>query len=148
MKEKKASLGLLGMGFGSLALLLAIAHFWAGPFSTAPKPSLEQTVAEKAAALKRAAVAALKGEKSSQAPARNRSNLNIDKIADISAAILAGLAIVLGVFGYATHEPMRAAVGAAVLGSGALAFQFAVVALGAIILVILIVGVLSVMGGS
>jgi len=147
MSEKKASLGLFGMGFGALALLLAIVHFWAGPFSTEEKPSLEQTVAEKAAALKKAAIAALNGEKAQPAASTKRS-VDVDRIADISAAVLAGLAIVFGVFAYATHEPMRAAVSAAVLGSGALAFQFAVVALGAIIVVILIVGVLSAMGGS
>jgi len=135
------------MVFGALALLLAIVHFWAGPFTTATKPSLEQTVAEKAVALKKAAVAALKGEKVQSSTPTSRS-VDVDHITDISTAVLAGLAIVFGVFAYATHEPMRAAIGAAVLGSGALAFQFAVMALGAIIVVILIVGVLSAIGGS
>lgn len=147
MNGKNANASFFGMLFGSLALLLAIVHFWVGPFSTEPRPTLEQTVADKAAAFKKAAVAALKGEKA-QPVAPPRTTVNIDKIADVTAAVMAGLAIILGVFGYATHEPMRGAIGAAVLGSGALVFQFAVVALGAIILVILIVAVLTAMGGS
>jgi len=135
------------MIFGSLALLLAIVHFWAGPFSTKPTVTLEQTVAEKAVALKKAAMAALRGEKA-QPTTPPPSTVDIDKITDVSTAVMAGLAIILGVFAFATREPMRASVGSAALGIGALVFQFAVVALGAIILVILIVGVLSALGAS
>jgi len=41
MEESKSTLSFIGIGLGSIALLLAIVHFWAGPFSS--QPSLEQT---------------------------------------------------------------------------------------------------------
>ena len=45
--------------------------------------------------------------------------------------------------GFAKHEPVRVAGGAAVLGAGAIAFQFAALAVGAIIVAILIAAVIS-----
>ena len=60
MEPKKATTSFIGIGVGAVALLLALVHFWAGPFS--PQPSLEQTVAEKAVSIRDATIAALKGE--------------------------------------------------------------------------------------
>ena len=57
-----------------------------------------------------------------------------------------GLAIILGVVGFARKESVRAAGGAAVLGGIAMAFQFAVMALGAIVVAILIAAVISQIG--
>ena len=61
MEGRRSTMGFIGIGMGAIALLMAIVHFWAGPFS--PQPSLEKTVAEKAVAIKNATIAALKGEK-------------------------------------------------------------------------------------
>ncbi|MCB1760410.1 MAG: hypothetical protein KDI68_11615 [Gammaproteobacteria bacterium] len=130
-----------GIGIGSIALLLAIVHFWAGPFT--PQPTLEQTVAEKAVAIKKATIAALKGEEAPKARARA---LDTDQLIDIGAAVLGAMAIILGVIGYARKEPLRVAGGAALLGGSAIAFQFAVIALGAIVLAILVFAVLSQIG--
>jgi hypothetical protein len=142
MEDTKSKFSFIGIGLGSIALLLAIVHFWAGPFS--PQPTLEQTVAEKAVAIKQATIAALKGK---EAPApTTRSSMDTDQILSIVTALFGGLAIILGVFGYAKKEPMRVAGGAAVLGGGAIAFHFAVVALGAIVLAILVAAVLSQIG--
>lgn len=123
-------------------MLLAIVHFWAGPFS--PQPSLEKTVAEKAVAIKDATIAALKGEKLEEEvpPAQ----IDLDRGLHIATAVMGALAIILGVLGYATNESLRVAGGAALLGGIAMAFQFAVMALGAIIMAILIVAVISQIG--
>ncbi len=142
--EQKAHLSFIGMGMGSIALLLALLHFWAGPFS--PQPSLEQVVADKAVALKNKTIAALKGQ-DTEALQQGRK-FDRDRVADIVSASLGGLAIILAVFGIARREPMRVAGGAAVLGGGAIAFQFLALALGAIVLAILVAAVLSQIGIS
>lgn len=142
MEKENTTLSFIGIGIGSIALLLALVHFWAGPFS--PQPTLEQTVAEKAVAIKKATIAALKGEKS-PAPEQVKSR-DLDEILSIVTAVLGGLAIILGVIGYAKKEPMRVAGGAAILGGSAIAFQFLALALGAIIIAILIVAVLGNLG--
>ena len=144
MEEAESKYSFIGIGLGSVALLLALMHFWAGPFS--PQPTLENTVAEKAVAIKKATMAALKGQKTelqTQTPA-----MDADQLIRLSTSLLGGLAIILSVFGYAKKEPMRIAGGAALLGSSALAFQFITLAFGVIIVVILIAIVLSQIGIS
>jgi hypothetical protein len=142
MENRNAPLGFIGIGIGAIALLVAIVHFWAGPFS--PQPTLETTVAEKAVAIKNATVAALKGEK----PERKvlPSDIDLDKGLSIATGVLGGSAIILGVVGFAKGEPLRVGGGAAVLGGSAVAFQFAVVAVAALVGAILIAAVISVIG--
>ncbi|MCP2002318.1 hypothetical protein EC843_10948 [Buttiauxella sp. JUb87] len=50
----------IGLLVGTLALLLALFHFWAGPFTTHPA-TLETLVAEKTTSVREAAIAALMG---------------------------------------------------------------------------------------
>ncbi|MCX4186309.1 hypothetical protein [Methylophaga sp. OBS4] len=142
MDEPKSTLSFSGIGLGAIALLLAILHFWAGPFS--PQASIEQTVAEKAISIKQATIAALKSEEA--APSTQSRLMDLDQVASIATATLGGLAIIFGVIGFAKKEPLRVAGGAAVLGGSAIAFQFAVMALGAIVLAILVAAVLSQIG--
>lgn len=128
-----------GIAIGAIALLLAVTHFWAGPFDT--PPPLEQTVAEKAVALRDAAVAALRGQ-DYEAPTA-RSAWNVDRVAQLAVAVLAALAIIAAVGGFARGESGHAAGGALLLGATALAFQFAIAVLGALLVVFLIGVVLS-----
>ncbi len=143
METKKSLFSLIGIGLGSLALLMALFHFYAGPLS--PQPAIEDTVAEKAVAIRDATIAALKGEEREKEMV-DVSSLDLDKVMSIVTAMLGGLAIILGVIGFVRHEPLRAATGAAVLGGTAIAFQFLVVALGLIVGVILIAVILSQLG--
>ncbi len=141
MEQTKSTFSFIGIGLGSIALLLALVHFWAGPFSP---PTLERAVANKAAEIKEATLAALRGQ---EAPSsRSRLPMNADQALNIATAVLGGLAIILGVFGFAKKEPLRVAGGAAVLGGGAIAFQFAVIAVAAIVFAILVAAVLSQIG--
>jgi len=140
--EQQSKLGFIGIAFGSIALLLALVHFWAGPFS--PQPSLEQTVAEKAVAIKNATIAKLKGKEIDIS--QQKSPMDTDRILSITTAVLGGLAIILGVVGFAKKESLRVVGSAAVLGGGAIAFQFATLALGVIVAAILISAVLSQIG--
>jgi len=136
--EKKSTFGVIGMTFGAVALLLALIHFWGGPFS--PRPTLEQTVAETAAAIKEATVSALKGE---EAPSPERSSIDLDRATQLTTSVLGGMAVIFGLVGFVRHESLRAAGSAAALGAGAIAFQFAVLAIGAIVLAILVASVLD-----
>jgi hypothetical protein len=143
MQDQKSTIGFLGIGIGAMALLMAIVHFWAGPF--APQPSLERTVAEKAVAIRNATIAALKGEEIEEQTSSQRV-IGLDEGLRTATGVLGGLAIILGVVGFAKRESPRVAGGAAVLGGAAIAFQFAILALGAIVLAILIAAVISQIG--
>ncbi|MBT8052831.1 MAG: hypothetical protein HKN57_12995 [Xanthomonadales bacterium] len=142
MAEVNSKLGNIGLLVGALALLLALVHFYAGPFS--PQPTIETSVAEKAVAIRDATVAALKGEVIEKKT--YVSKMNLDKATYITTAVLGGLAVILGVVAFARKESTRVAVGAGLLGGLAIAFQFIGVALGIIVFAILIAVVLSQLG--
>lgn len=142
MATERAIISFTGIAIGSLALLLVLVHFWAGPFS--PQPSLEQVVAEKAVAIRDATIFALRGENIEQSS--SRTEMSLDKILNIMAAVLGGIAIILGILGYAKKESIRVAGGAAILGAGAIAFQFSALAIGAIIVAIIIAAIISQLG--
>ena len=138
-----AKISFVGMGLGAVALLLALVHFWAGPFS--PQPTLEDVVASKAVAIRNATIAAMKG----QTPPRTSTTsdpMSMDKFLNIGTTVLGGVAVILGVLGYARKEPLRVAGGAAFLGAGAIAIQFFVIALGIIVMALLVSVVLSQIG--
>jgi len=142
MEEKRSTTGFVGIAVGSIALMMAIVHFWMGPLS--PQPSVERTVAERAVAIKNATIAALKGESiKKEAPPKN---FDLDQGVRIATSVLGGLAVILGVVSFAKREPVRVGGGAAFLGGAAIAFQFAVIALGAIVLAVLIGAVISQIG--
>ena len=126
MEESRSTIGFIGIAVGAVALLMAIIHFWMGPIS--PQPSMEKTVAEKAVAIKNATIAALKGEKIEEKVAPR--NIDLDQGVRIATSVLGGLALILGVVSFAKREPLRVGGGAAFLGGVAIAFQFAVIALG------------------
>jgi hypothetical protein len=139
MRENRSTIGFIGIAVGAIALIVAIVHFWIGPVS--PQPRLETTVAEKAVAIRDATVAALKGEEVEEKT--SPSNIDLDQVVRIATSVLGGLALILGVVSFANREPMRVGGGAAFLGGVAIAFQFAVIALGAIFLAILIAAVIA-----
>ena len=142
MEEGRSTIGWIGIAVGAVALLMAIVHFWMGPIS--PQPSVEKTVAEKAVAIKNATIAALKGEEVEE-KATPRS-IDADEALRTATSVLGGLGLILGVVSFANKEPLRIGGGAAFLGGAAIAFQFAVIALGAIVLAILIGAVISQIG--
>jgi hypothetical protein len=102
---------------------------------------LEDVVAEKAVAIKKATVAALKGEK--PAPREERRHYDLDRITHITVATTGGLAMVLAAVGFARRESTRVAVGALCLGAAGVAFQFLTIALGVIVIVVLVGAVLG-----
>jgi hypothetical protein len=138
-ESMRSTFGLIGVVAGVVALGLALLHFWAGPFN--PKPSIEKVVAEKAVKIRDAVVARLKGE---EKPASVESQtFDTDRLITISTIVAGFLAVVLAVASYIRKEEKKVSVSAVALGGGAIALQYFAVAIGAIVLAILIVAVLS-----
>lgn len=136
---RRSKFGMVGIAFGSIALMLALAHFWAGPFS--PQPTIETAVAEKAASIWSATVDALAGKEPVQESTSTK--WDADKITQVSIALLGGLALVLAVISLVQKEPLRVTGGAAVLGISAIAFQFIALYAMALLVVILVAAVLT-----
>lgn len=143
MSQRQVKYGVLGITFGGLGLLLALVHFWAGPFS--PQPTLETTVAEKAISIRDATIKALKGEEYQEI---RKSSWNADKVTHILTAVLAGLGLIMSMVSFGRQEPARLAVSGATLGISAMAFQFIAMYAMALLVVILIAAVLSNLGIS
>ena len=138
MAEKRATLGFSGIAVGGAALLLALVHFWAGPF--APQPTLETTVAQKAAAIRQATISALQGRANQETV---KPNWNADRVTRVTTASLCGLALILSILSFALREPGRVSAGGAILGVSAVAFQFIAMYAMALLVVLLIAAVLS-----
>lgn len=116
----KSNHGMKGVIAGSIALILALVHFWAGPFN--PEPTFESVLSDAAESIKQTTKRLVDGEP--VASKADLSDLNIDKIIQIVVAVLGGIAVILAAFSFSNHESQRAAISAAALGVGAIAFQF------------------------
>ena len=143
MMLRNNKFGFIGIGFGAVALLLALVHFWAGPFSAVP--TLETTIADKAASIRTATLKALKGEEYREV---TKSNWSTDKVANVTTAVFGGLALIFSILALSKHEPKRVVVGGAVLGVSAIAFQFIAMYAMALLVVLLVFAVLSSLGFS
>lgn len=140
---KKDICGWFGILVGGIALLLVTTHFMAGPF--APRPSLENRLVTKTLAVKHAALDALQGKPPVEAV--KHVVWDIDRILSAVTGIMAAVAVMLGLIGWARKEERRIAAVAAILGLATIAFQPALVFVAAIILAALIIGILqSLMG--
>ncbi len=115
-----STFGMLSVGLGCIAFAAVVGHFFVGPID--PPPPIELSIAEKAAEIRDATVAALKGEEY-EAKSRERVRTLDDYLTYgfIGAAILA---IVLAVIGFVRHESFRPLVAGAAMGALAIAFQF------------------------
>lgn len=133
-----SKIGFFGISIGAIGLLLALYHFWAGPFS--PQPTLEDIVAEKAVTIKEKVISRLSNKE--LAPTVAQPSLDKDAKIHLATSILGGLAIILGVVGVAIKNPLRVAGSAIFLGAFTIAFQFAIFAIGVVVMAILIAAVI------
>lgn len=118
-----STFGLLAVALGFLAFAAVVGHFFAGPFD--PPPPLEVSIADKAASIRDATVAALKGEDyEAESVVRPRT---LDDYLTYGFMALAVLAILMSVVGFVRHERWRPSVAGAALGGLAIAFQFATI---------------------
>ncbi|MFK8021698.1 MAG: hypothetical protein AB8B86_18190 [Pseudomonadales bacterium] len=132
----------IGITVGSVALIMALFSFWAGPFS--PQPTIESLVGDKVASIRTAALDALKGKEVEKEFVT--VSWGADKIVQVVTAMLGGLALILGIVGYAKSEPKRMAGGAVALGVSAIAFQFIAMYAMALLVVLLIAAALQSVG--
>ena len=137
--EKKSTFGLLGVIFGFAAFAGVVGHFFAGPLD--PPPPVEVSIAEKAAEIRDATVAALKGEDYEAEPEVQPKTL--DDYLTLGLMALGALAILMGVIGFIQHERLRPSIAGAALGGMAITFQFAVVLFMALVFALLLGAVLD-----
>lgn len=123
-------------------MLLAVVHFWAGPFT--PQPTIETSIAEKAVSIRNATLNALQGKEPTQET--HTPTWTADKMTDVATATLGGLALIFAVVSFILREPMRIAASAAALGGSAIAFQFVAMYAMALLFVLLVCAVLSSVG--
>ncbi len=94
--------GLASFVIGAIALLLVLVQFAAGPF--APQQRASVTVGEIAAEMREAAKRKLQGKLN---PAPQAEPWTIDRVLKTVAAVLAGLAVIAGIFGIMRRESWR-----------------------------------------
>ena len=137
--NRPASFTLIALVLGMVALAGSVGHFWLGPIE--PPPKLEDSIANHAVKIRNKVVAKLKNE---DVPRETyQRTWDADQIAMASIAGTSVLAIILSVIGFVRHEPVRMVGSAAVLGGSALALQYLVIAIGAIVFAIILAAVLN-----
>ena len=134
-----ATFAVVALIFGMIALTGSVGHFWLGPIEAPPK--FEDTIADEAVKIRDKVVAKLKGDTS--ASERTTSSWGPDRIAMAAIACSSLLAILLAVVGFVRHEPLRIVGSAAVLGGSALALQYLIIAIGALVFAIILGAVLN-----
>lgn len=144
MQIKGNLFSFIGLLFGALALLLALFHFWAGPFT--PHATLETLVAGKITSVREAAISALMGNPVQEVKAAK--TWNIDIILTLSTSMLAVVAIVLGVIAGFYKENRWGVRAALFFGLGVLTFQIAMFWLSVLLVVLLIVMLASALTGN
>lgn len=137
--RRPAPFGLIALAFGMLAFVGSVGHFWLGPIE--PPPALEDTIANQAVKIRDKVMAKLKGTESSSKTFK--SSWEADRMVMASVAGVSVLAILLSVVGFIRHEPIRIVGSAATLGGSALALQYLVIAVGAIVFAIILAAVLN-----
>ena len=140
--KTKSKFGKIGIAIGSIALLLSLFHFWAGPFS--PQPTIETIISERVLSIRSAALDTLSGKEPVQEYFSKK--WTADAYADVATAVLGGFALIFGIIAFANREPRRVAGGAIALGISAIAFQFIAMYAMALLVVLIIYAVLSSIG--
>ena len=113
--------GMLAVVLGFLAFAAVVGHFFVSPVD--PPPPIEVSIAEKAASIRDATVAALKGEE--YEAERNVRPRTLDDYLTYPFIALAVAAILLSVIGFVKHERLRPSIAGVALGGLAITFQFA-----------------------
>jgi hypothetical protein len=134
-----ARFGLVALVLGMLALTCSVGHFWLGPIE--PPPLLEDSIADQAVKIRDKVIGKLKGVDTP--PDVFRKSWDADQVAMATIAGASLLAILLAVVGFVRHEPIRMVGSAAALGGSALALQYLVIAVCAIVCAIILAAVLN-----
>lgn len=118
VEAPRSTLGWIGFATGSVALVLTILIFWAGPF--APQQDVGVGLGELVADIAKSAARSVAGQPQ---PAALVPTRDIDDYLRIGVGVLAGLSIILGVAALVRYERKRAAISGIALGGLAVGFQ-------------------------
>jgi hypothetical protein len=110
--------GYVGLVLGAVALLMVLVHFWSGPF--APQQRTGVSIGEIAADIRASATRAITG---APQPAPQARPWTADRTLKTVTAVVAGLAVILGILGLVRRETWRPSAAAIVLAAGAITFQ-------------------------
>jgi hypothetical protein len=134
-----ATFGLIAVVLGFIAFGGVVGHFFAGPID--PPPPIEISIADKAASIRDATVAALKGEEYEvESSVRPRT---LDDYLTYTLIALAVGAVLMAVIGFLRHERLRPSIAGAALGGLAITFQFATVFFFGLLFVLVLSAVLD-----
>jgi len=134
--------GIIGSIVGLLALTAAVLPHWIIPVIY-PSPPIDQVIVDTGHRLKERLIARAKGVEY-QAPQREKSQAaRWNEALAIGAVSLGLLALVFAVCSLLFREEKLLAGVSAALGVGAIAFELAIVAMGALILIVIIYLVLN-----
>lgn len=138
-QSKQSTFGLVSVALGFLSLAAVVGHFFAGPFD--PSPPMQVSIAEKAASIRDATVAALKGEEY-EAP-NSTPPRTLDDYLTYTFIGVALLAVLMAVIGFVKHESWRPALAGAGLGGLAIAFQVAITLFFALLFAMILAAVID-----
>jgi len=116
--EQRPVLGVIGFGFGAIALLAVLVHFWVGPL--APQQQTGVSIGELAGEIAKSAARKMAGM---EQPAPATSPWDMDRYLKLATAVMAGLAAVFGVAGFVCKERTRPAKAALFFAATAITFQ-------------------------
>jgi len=136
---RSSTFGILGTVLGFLAFAAVVGHYFVGPIE--PPPPVEVSIAEKAASIRDATVAALKGEEYEASSERVPKTL--DDYLVYAFIALAMVAILMAVIGFVRREPLRPSIAGAALGGLAIVFQVTITLFFALLFVLLLSAVLD-----
>ena len=138
----RAILGWLGITCGVLALAAALLPVRLAPLVDRPKP-IEQSVADRAKEIRDRALELFKR---GEVPPKPRP-VELRELASATTLTLGFVAFVLGVIAFVRHEPLRAVLASAMLGTVAIAIAIAFEAFSyAIVMLVAVVAMMAVLG--
>ncbi len=139
-------LGWSGFVVGAAALLLALMTFWSGPFGAQPVPIEEPSLVERMTDAARGLVGGETAEPEPAAPVPPAGR-SLDEWLFLAIPGLGGLAVILGLAGFARNETRRPAFSAVTLGGGAIVFQL-VTGFILVLICLMLFGTLTKSGGD
>ena len=116
--NQRPVLGWTAFAVAAATLILTLAVHYGGPF--AAQQSVGVSLGEVAADIAKSAARSMIG---AEQPAPTPVARNIDDYLGMATAVLAGIAVIMGIAALIRHEVWRPALGAIVLAGGAILFQ-------------------------
>ncbi|HTS54977.1 MAG TPA: hypothetical protein VMH26_17025 [Burkholderiales bacterium] len=114
--------GWAGLGFGVVALALALLPGWVAPMYDPPSKPLQQQAADWLGQLKDQTVTAI-GMAPASPPAPESHNAWRDRRISIASLVMGFIALVLGIVAFVRHEDQRMVACAVALAAGAIAAE-------------------------